>query len=89
VEKYDNSQCRFYWSNGSDRVEMTCESWSDVKEEIIKYSLNESDIITFGKYKGKTLEDVAKETMTGIELKDALKKFTDILCSSKMQNTVI
>jgi uncharacterized protein (DUF3820 family) len=32
-----------------------------IKEEIIKYSLNESDIITFGKYKGKTLEDVAKE----------------------------
>jgi hypothetical protein len=34
VEKYDNSQYRFYWSNGSDKVEMTCESWSDVKEEI-------------------------------------------------------
>jgi len=34
VEKYDNSQYRFYWSNGSDRVEMTCESWSNVKEEI-------------------------------------------------------
>jgi hypothetical protein len=29
-----------------------------IKEE---YSLNESDIITFGKYKGKTIEDVAKE----------------------------
>jgi len=34
VEKYDNSQYRFYWSNGTDKVEMTCESWSDVKEEI-------------------------------------------------------
>jgi len=32
-----------------------------IKEEIKKYSLNESDVITFGKYKGKTIEDVAKE----------------------------
>jgi len=34
VEKYDNSQFRFYWSNGSDRVEMNCSSWDDVKKEI-------------------------------------------------------
>jgi hypothetical protein len=34
VEKYDNSQYRFYWSNGYGKVEMTCDSWDDVKEEI-------------------------------------------------------
>jgi hypothetical protein len=34
VEKYDNSQYRFYWSNGTDKVEMNCSSWDDVKKEI-------------------------------------------------------
>jgi uncharacterized protein YlzI (FlbEa/FlbD family) len=34
VEKYDNSQYRFYWSNGSDRTEMVDESWEPVLSKI-------------------------------------------------------
>jgi hypothetical protein len=36
VEIQDD-EYRFFWTNGQDQVEMTCESWKEAKEDIIAY----------------------------------------------------
>jgi hypothetical protein len=37
VEIQDDVEYRFFWTNGQDQVEMTCESWKEAKEDIIAY----------------------------------------------------